>query len=74
MVMMSAKEASSLWGNQHKESYYALLGRQDSRSKQGKWQLADSCQCRETGRCPCAYRGLQKIRYACTSSPPCRYF
>ena len=42
------KRGFCLVGNQHKESYYALLGRQDSRSKQGKWQLADSCQRGET--------------------------
>ena len=41
------KRGFYLVGNQYKESYYALLGRQDSRSKQGKWQLADSCQCRK---------------------------
>lgn len=37
------KRGFCLVGNQHKESYYALLGGQDSRCKQGKWQLADSC-------------------------------
>lgn len=33
------KRGFYLVGNQYKESYYALLGRQDSRSKQGKWQV-----------------------------------